>query len=207
LLVGGNPAVDGVHLAGRTTVWVLVASLTAALALTAISLAATPIGWLVTGLAALFGLVAPWAWQRRRGIGSNSLAAWHLAPRWVEPVTLAANKAERLRRLAERAPSGPVAEHLGRLANSADGYVIALHETALAADAATGGDPAIDDPELLADMQRINNELADLVDAAERLRDAQRRHLETSPIAELTAETERLTAVLDNDCPHVGDGQ
>jgi hypothetical protein len=114
-------------------------------------------------------------------------------------VTRAATQAERLHRLAERAPSGPVAQHFEQLAETADGYVRALYEAALQADAVTSGDPGSSDSELEADMREINAGLADLVAAAERLRVAQQRHLTPSPLAELTAETDRLAMALDDD--------
>ena len=191
---------DGVQLVGRTTIFVLTASLCTAIVLTMLAVATTPIGWLATGLAALLGLVAPSAWQRYRH-GPDRPAVSQLSPRWAEPVTRAAQRAERLWALADRSPAGPVAAHLERLAITADGYVVALHRAAEVADAASGGDPTIGDPELDADMGAIESDLAALVEAAERLQDAQRRHLQPSPLTELVAETERLTAALDGEIP------
>lgn len=198
LIVGGDPTVDRVRLAGRTTLWVLLAALTAALGMTLVSAAATPIGWVVTAAAAVAGFAAPLAWQRYRRRGASPRAVWHLSPRWAEPVTRATNQAARLRLLAERSPSGPLADHFERLADTADNYVVSLHDAAIAADGSDGPVP-FGDPELEADMRRINDGLAELVEAAERLRAVQRRQLETSPLADLTAETDRLAAVLDGD--------
>ncbi len=186
------------HLVGRTTVSVLVATLITAIGLTIVSAAQTPFGWSLTALAAITGLVVPWLWHRLQSAGPGTrLPIWQLAPQWAEPVAQAAAKAERLNHLAERSPSGPVAEHFDRLAQSAQGYVLAMHQAAVAADAATGGALSAHDPELELDMAHINGQLSELVEAAEALRRAQRQHLETSPLAELTVETERLTEIIE----------
>ena len=198
-VVGGNPSVDRVHLVGRTTISVLAATLTMAIGLTIVSAAQNPIGWTLTAFAALVGLIAPWLWARLQSTrtGTTQLPIWQLAPHWAEPVAAAATKAERLAHLAERSPPGPVADHFDHLAQSAQGYVLAIHQAAVAADAATGSALNAHDPELEHDMERIVAELAELVEAAEKLRRAQRRHLETSPLAELTAQTEQLTEIIE----------
>lgn len=197
VVIGGDPSIERFHLFGRTTIAVLTAALAASVGLTIISAAQTPIGWAITALAAAIALVVPTAWHRLQSKGGTKLPVWQLAPRWAEPVAKAAIQAERLRQLAERSPVGPIADHFDRLATTAEGYVVALHHAATSADAAAGGDRSVTDPELERDMRRIIGGLTELVEAAEALRAAQRRHLETSPIADLTAETERLTATIE----------
>ena len=204
LISGGNPAIDRVHLAGRLTLSVLIASLCAAIALSLFALADTPLGWALTAAAALAGLGIPWAWYRFGKSDDTPLTISRLAPRWVDPVTEAASHADRLGSLADRSPTGPVAEHFAQLADSADSYALAMYEAARRDGEKTAGSSATD-PELRADMQQINAGLAELVEAAERLWAAQQRHLTPSPLAELSAETDRLAAALHSDLTQLGD--
>lgn len=197
-LIGWDPQVERAYLLGRTTISVLATTFVTAVGLTLVSLAQTPIGWGLTGAAAVVGLVVPSVWQTTRARGTNRLPIWHLADHWAEPVADAAAQADRLRQLAARSPAGPVADHFARLAHAAEGYVVALHQAAVQADAATGG-RAGGDPELEEDLRRIVAELGELVEAADALRRAQRRYLDVSPLAELTAETERLTAAIESE--------
>lgn len=219
LIVGGDPDLDGAQLIVRTTALVLVATLSAAIVMSLLSLATTPVGWVVTAAAALLGAVVPWAHQRHQRRSTRSLALGELAPRWAAQVNRAASQAAHLRQFAERAPDGPVAEHLHRLAEIADDYVLLLHEAAVNANAATvrgdpPGDCRPDDPGLGADMATMNGELAELLEAAERLRAAQQRQLEPSPLAALTAQTDRLAVSLEDAAgdrpdpePSSGDGR
>ncbi|MGI9614957.1 MAG: hypothetical protein ACR2QO_18750 [Acidimicrobiales bacterium] len=205
LIAGGEPTVDRVHLAGRMTLSVLIASLCAAIALSLFAVADTPLGWGLTGAAALAGLAVPWAWYRFGGSEDTPLAISRLAPTWVELVTQAASHADRLGNLADRSPTGAVAEHLARLADTADSYVLAMYDAARRDGESTAGSSAAADPELRADMQQINAGLAELVEAAERLWAAQQRHLTPSPLAELSAETNRLAAALHDDLTQLGE--
>ncbi|MDH3680961.1 MAG: hypothetical protein OEV40_13550 [Acidimicrobiia bacterium] len=197
-LVGWDPALERAQLLARTTIAVLATTFVTAVGLTLVSLAQTPVGWGLTGVAAVVGLVVPSVWHKTRARGTNRLPVWHLAPHWAEPVAAAATQADRLRQLAARSPAGPIADHFDRLAFTAEGYVMALHQAAVQADAATGGQAGAD-PELEEDLRRIVAELSELVEAADALRRAQRRHLDVSPLAELTAQTEQLTAAIEAD--------
>ena len=205
VIVGSDPALDGVQLIGRTTAWVLVVTLSTAIVLSILSLATTPGGWMVTATAALLASTIPWAHTHLRRRSVRRLAIADLAPRWAAPVSQAANHAAQLRLLAERAPAGPVAEHLDRLADTADRYLLLMHDAAAHADTASraarlgdGDRRPFGDPELEADLARLNGELAELVEAAERLRAAQQRQREPSPLVELAAQTDRLAASLDD---------
>lgn len=176
----------------------LIAALVTAVLLTSISIAATPIGWVLTALAAALGSVLPYAAHRLRARGTHRLAVWHLPPQLAQPVVSAAEQARRLRQLAQRSPDGAVSEHFERLAHTAEGYVIALHDAAVQAHAISGDRPhAPLDPDLEADMNRLAGELTELVEAADALRQTQRRLLEHSPLAELTNETENLRRALE----------
>lgn len=193
-LVGWHPDIERATMLTRTTISVLGTTFVTVLLLALLSQAQTPLGWLLATIAALSGLTAPWLWRRLQQRGATRLEIWDLAPRWAEPVARAANQADRLRQLAQRSPEGPVADHFHRLAHTADGYVVALHQAAVHADAAVGADP---DPDLEDDMTRIVGQLTELVEAAERLRKAQRHHLEVSPLVELTVETDQLRAIIE----------
>ena len=190
-----DPDVERVLAMGRATLGGLLTALTTALALSEIPLVTPPVDWILTGLAAAAGTTIPAVWRWHRERAAMRLPVWQLSPAWAAPVLRAAEKADRLHRIAERAPDGPIAEHLQRLAVTADGYVVTMHRAAALADESIGEDA--DDGELRADVQRINVELAELVEAAERLRRAQRDHLESSPLSDLIAETERITASIE----------
>lgn len=190
-----EPNEERVAILTRCLASVLGTTFVAAVGLSLAGLAGTVAGWLALLAAAGAGM-APlgWYWYRARHPGR--LPVWELDPRLARLVAGAAAEADALRRLADRAPVGPIAEHLDHLATTAHGYVVALHTSALQAAVrapGTGGH----DPELEATATRIVGQLADLAAAAGRLREAQSRRLQVSPLEELTAATDRLTAVID----------
>ncbi len=200
---GWSPADQHFHLVGATLFSSLVAALMAAVVLAMASLAATPIGWILTALAGLLGAGAPYGWHvvqvRLDEIrGRRRLSVAHLPPQLAAPVVKAAEQAGRLRQLADRTPEGAVADHFRRLALTADDYVVALHDAAGRSHAASGGHyrPG-QDPDLEQDMTRLAAELTELVEAADALRQTQRRLLEPSPLTELTNETENLREILE----------
>jgi len=190
-----EPGEERVTILTRCLASVLGTTFVAAVGLSLAGLAGTVTGWLALLAAAGAGM-APlgWYWYRARHPGR--LPAWELDPRLARLIAGAAAEADALRRLADRAPVGPVAEHLDHLATTARGYVVALHTSAVQSavrSPGTGGH----DPELEATATRIVAQLADLAAAAGRLREAQRRRLQVSPLEELTAATDRLTAVVE----------
>ncbi len=192
VVAGGHDAPGAFQLIGRTTALVLGVALAVAFGLRLLALAATPVGWLVTGAAALLALVIPWTLHGRRRRSDRLLVLDDLPPRWATRVATAADQVQRLCRLADRAPAGPVADHLTRLAYTAHGHLLLLRD---AASQASG--PLADDAALAADIRRVADELSALACAAERLLAAQQRQLEPSPLAELTAQTDRFAASLE----------
>jgi hypothetical protein len=192
-IVGWEPAVERVAVMTRTTVSVLATTFGAALTLSLAGQAHRPLGWMVLGAAAVVGL-HPLPWYALRSRRSGRLPVWDLDPSSAHLIGQAAEQAGQLHRLADRAPEGPVAEHLDHLAATAQGYVVALHQAATQANVARA---VHRDVELEATMTRIVAQLADLTAAAGRLREAQKQHLQTSPLEELTEATERLAAAIE----------
>ncbi|MEL7158941.1 MAG: hypothetical protein AAFN30_20435, partial [Actinomycetota bacterium] len=139
-------------------------------------------------------VLLPVAGPRWWPTGPAPLAIDGLAADHAGRVRAAAAHAERLRQLAEASPEGPVAEHFTHLADTAAGYVHALRDTLAQADIAGAGAAG---PALRADADRIVAQLRELELAAERLRAAARRRLETSPLEELTERTRRLTEAIE----------
>lgn len=182
----------------RTLVAVLGSTFATAVGLSLAGLADTVVGWAALTLAALIGL-SPVPWFRLRARQArHRLPVWDLDPPLARLVARAADEAAVLGRLADRAPEGPVADHLDHLSVTAQGYVIALHQAAVQSRTAAGPDGRRD-LELEATMERVVAELGDLAAAAARLREAQRRHLENSPLRELTEATDRLTATMASE--------
>lgn len=192
-----EPSVERMPVLTRTLVCVLAAALTAAIGLSLAGLAGTARGWAVLAAAALAGLT-PLAWHWRRARQPGRLAVWDLEPRLARLVGEAAAEADVLRRLADRAPAGPVADHLDHLASTAHQHVVALHQAAVHSTLSGAGTPGQRDVELEATMTRIVAQLADLSAAAGRLREAQRRHLQSSPLEDLTEATDALTAAVES---------
>ena len=191
-----EPNEERVAILTRCLASVLGTTFVAAVGLSLAGLAGTVTGWLALLAAAGAGM-APLGWYWFRARHPGRLPVWELDPRLARLIAGAAAEADALRRLADRAPVGPVAEHLDHLATTAHGYVVALHTSAVQSavrSPGTGGH----DPELEATATRIVAQLADLAAAAGRLREAQRRRLQVSPLEELTAATDRLTAVVDS---------
>ena len=194
-IVTHEPNEERVTILTRALASVLGTTFVAAVGLSLAGLAGTVTGWLALLAAAGAGM-APLGWYWFRARHPERLPVWELDPRLARLIAGAAAEADALRRLADRAPVGPVAEHLDHLATTAHGYVVALHTSAVQSAVrapGTGGH----DPELEATATRIVAQLADLSAAAGRLREAQRRRLQTSPLEELTATTDRLTAVVE----------
>jgi hypothetical protein len=165
-----------------------------------LTLASVPPGlrWGLVAVAVLLGLT-PLVWHGLRTRRAHRLPTWDLTPRLAGQVGRAAEQAEQLRRMAERSPEGPVADHLAQLSSTAEGYVVVLHGAATQASICGG------DHELERDMARIVAQLTDLTEAAHRLRQAQKHHLEVSPLEELTEATDRLTAAIEAGAGSVPD--
>jgi hypothetical protein len=194
VVLGPEPAEEQLMAMTRTLACVLGTLFAAAAGLSLAGLAGTVAGWILLALAGGAGL-APAAWYRRRGRRPGRLSLRELDPRAARLVVNAAAEAEVLRQLANRAPGGPVADHLHHLAATAGDYVLALHQ---AARQQAGAGRTLPDPELQAAMTRITAQLADLSAAAGRLREAQRHHLQSSMLEELTEATDQLTAAVES---------
>ncbi|MGF1598622.1 MAG: hypothetical protein ACFCVK_17125 [Acidimicrobiales bacterium] len=184
------PTVEWTAVASRSALTVLAVTFVTALTLSLLSLAATPVGWAIVAASTLSGLV-PILHHLLRGRRTTSLPTWSLTPGLAATVAGAAARAAQLRSLAERSPDGPVADHLTHLADTADTYVVALHGAAAGAAASEG------DGGLEAEMMAVVGRLDELVEAAERLRRAQKRYLERSPLDELIDATDHLTEVIE----------
>lgn len=149
---------------------------------------------ILTGTLALL-MTVPAIGVRWWPTGSDPFALDGVADESAGRVRAAAGQGERLRQLADASPEGPVREHLVQLAHTAEGYVEALRVTLDAADTAAPGSSG---PGLRADADRVIAQLRELTTAAERLRTAQRRRLETSPLEELTERTRRLAEAIES---------
>ena len=189
-VVESDPAVEQMSVAAQTTTTVLGASFVAAVGVSLSPLAATPLGWLVVGSAAVVGAY-PAAVHLRRSRRPGRIAVAELPPPAADVVSEAGRQAQRLRALAEVSPPGPVADHFKHLATTADRYVVALH-TSLRQASISDQSSELDE-----DAARLTAQLRELADAAEELRQAQRVHLETSPLSELTEATRKLTEVIN----------
>lgn len=188
-IVDGDPGVEQVLVIVRTTTAMLGASFLSAMVVSVTVLSGTAFGWLAVGVATLFGgypAVAHGLRSRRPG----RITLGRLPDHSAEVVARAGEQARRLRTMAEVSPPGPVADHFQQLAATADRYVVALHSS-LGQAAVTG-----QERELNEDAIRVIAQLTELADAADELRQAQRRHLETSPLTDLTEATRRLTKVI-----------
>lgn len=204
-VVRWDPGAERAGAIAQSFSWLLASTLAVSVGLAATSTVGTALGWGLLGAALALStspFVAHLLGQRRR----RTLPIWDLLPRWARVVARSAEEADRLRELAERAPDGPVAEHLLLLAARAEDYVVALHgagRRAGTASSPTGGflAPSYDqsnDRELEAEAALILERLTELTESAERLRRAQRRHLESSPLDDLIERTDRLTDVIES---------
>lgn len=192
-VVPTDPAVVRATVMAHTTMSVLATTFITALALTGTSVVATPLGWALVAGSVFVGLT-PYYWHVIRSRLGHPLAVWHLPMPWAEIVGQAAEQAGRLRRMAERSPDGAVADHIGHLATTAENYVLALHSAAGQADPSGRRDPDLEE-----EAARLVDRLCGLSEAAERLRQAQMRHLEQSPLDELIDATTRLTEAIESN--------
>jgi hypothetical protein len=190
-LVAWEPSTERAVVLIRVVLWTLGSTFAAAMGITLAAVAAPALRLGLLALAFLVGLT-PLVWHKVRTRRAHRLPTWDLTPKLARNVAEAAEQAERLRRMANRSPNGAVADHLAHLADTAEGYVVTLHSAATQASLA-----GRDDAELERDMARVVAQLSDLAESAQGLREAQKQHLEVSPLEELTAQTERLTAAIE----------
>ncbi len=211
-LVAWDPAVERSEVLVRTSASVLGAVFVAAVALALVGMAQTPLGWVLVSVAAVVG-TAPAVAHFGRGRRQTRLPVGDLPVSAAVLVVEASTQARRLATMAAASPDGPLAEHFTHLASTADRYVVALH-TIVSQHHASGrafqsgggswapvpGGPDLRnwlvDDELGHDISRLVAQLTELADAADELRHAQRQHLESSPIDDLTEHTRHLTEVL-----------
>lgn len=201
----------------RTAGGVLGAAFTAAVGLSLVDLAQTPVGWALVAAASLAGLY-PVASHLRRGHNEQRLAVGELSAPAADLVTRAVTQAEQLRTLAAASPDGPVAEHFDHLSATADRYVLTLHATLRQTSPAPASaraqigtqtqtqagthTPAHDaagwlsQQDLTADVERLVADLTELTAAAMELRQAQRRHLEASPLSAMAEQTRRWAEII-----------
>lgn len=169
-----------------------------------------PMAWLVTAGCGVLGcvpLLAHGVRSRRR----ERLPVGRLPANSVTKLTAATDHARRLHELASSSPDGPVADDLQLLADTADGYVVALHgllsdhpDPTVGTEPGTAPRrPAHAGGPLAEEADRVVDRLAQVVMAAEDLRRAQRIYLEQSSLEELTDRIRRLAAAIES--PH-GDG-
>jgi len=157
------------------------------------------LSWVAVSFAGAIG-VKPLISHRLATKRSRQVSVWGMDPVWAAAVVKGAEQSNRLRDLAIRTPDGPVSDHISFLAHRADDYVMALHA------AGPPARPGTIQTELRREAETIVAELAELVVAAERLRDAQRNHLEQSPINDLINETKHLTDAIEaHDLPVLPD--
>jgi hypothetical protein len=197
VIVPWEPATERAVVLMRAMLLTLGSTFATAIGITVAAIAAPGLRWGLLGTAVLVGLT-PLLWHGLRTRRAHRLPTWELTPKLAQQVVLAADQADRLRRMAERSPDGPIADHLAQLAATAEGYVVALHGAATQASLAGG------DPDLEREMTRVVGQLTDLAEAAQRLRQAQKHHLEVSPLEELTEATERLAAAIESGGGTIG---
>jgi hypothetical protein len=222
-LVAWDPTVERTDLLVRTGATMLATTFVTALTAAMIGVAQTPLGWILVGGSALLG-ASPSVVTIGRRRGQTRLPVGGLPTPAAALVAEAADQAKRLSTMAAASPEGPLADHLGHLSATADRYVVTLHATlsqgaALGPQGSTGqragtsegwtpvpGGPdprtwLIDD-ELDREARQLVARLTELADAATELRQAQRQHLEPSPLEALTEQTRQLAEAITTDDIH-----
>jgi hypothetical protein len=191
-LVAWDPVVERAAVLVRTGSGVLATSFVAAVGLTLVGTAQTPVGWFVVGVAAVVGGVPAVVAHLHHSRSQERLPIGDLPPAAAGLVAQAVAHSERLRVLAAASPEGPVADHFHELATTAERYVVALHSALRQS--------SVDSAHLDVryDVERLVAQLAELTEAASELRQAQRRRLEPSPLEALTEKTRRLTEAIDS---------
>lgn len=205
-VVPEDPETERFNVAIRTTVAVLMTTFVGALSVEILGLSAGPLAWFITAGFAVLGCF-PLVVHASRSRRVERLPVGRLPETSASRVAEATQHARRLHELAETSPPGPVADDLRRLADTADGYVVALHgslsahpPTANGAEPGSGlGRRLVTGGPLDAEADRLVVRLAEVVEAAEGLRRAQRIYLEQSSLDELTDRIQHVTEAIESN--------